>query len=102
MNRGDTVVEPWFTMVVPWYNGRFRHGTPILVNLVKSPEVGEWLGKSGSMINNHLFTGTLYERSLNLGRNPFVKSGFGFNNETGFGSLLQKDWTVCLLVVINI
>jgi len=27
----------------------------------------------------------------------FVKTGFGFNHETGFGSLLQMDWTVCLL-----
>jgi len=36
------------------------------------------------------------------GHNPFVKTGFGFNHETGFGSLLQMDWTVCLLVVINI
>jgi len=37
-----------------------------------------------------------------LGRNPFVKTGFGFNHETGFGLLLQMDWTVCLLVLINI
>jgi len=42
-----------------------------------------------------------YERRPQ-GRNPFVKTGFGFNHETGFGSLLQMDWTVCLLAVINI
>jgi len=46
------------TMVyLPLYHGRFCRGTPILVNVHKSPEVDEWLSKSESRINNHLFKG---------------------------------------------
>jgi len=41
-------------------HGPFCRGTPILVNLDKSPEVDELLSKSGSRINNHLFTYALY------------------------------------------
>jgi len=55
--------EPWLdhdmtTIVVPWYDGRFYCGTCILVNLDRSPEIDKNLCKSGSRINNHLFTYT--------------------------------------------
>jgi len=61
-----TVVEPWsnsasFTMVQGYtvINGTWLshgcRGTPVLLNLDKSPEVDKWLSKSGSRINNHLF-----------------------------------------------
>jgi len=52
---GITIVQPRYNMVQPWW-GRFCHGTPILVNLVKSLEVDEWLRKSGSRINNCSFS----------------------------------------------
>jgi len=37
-----------------------------------------------------------------LGHNPFVKTSFGFNPETDFGLLLQMDWMVCCMILINI
>jgi len=43
------------TLVVPWYH--------VLVKLDRSPEVDEHLSKSGSMINNHLFTYASFLRS---------------------------------------
>jgi len=50
--HGQTIVY------LPWYNhGGFCPGTPIdpPVNLDKSPEVDEWLSKSGPRINSRLF-----------------------------------------------
>jgi len=44
----------------PWYHREFCHGTTILVNLDKAPEVDKWVSKSGSRINNHLLTYTPY------------------------------------------
>jgi len=37
-----------------------------------------------------------------LGCNPLIKTGFAFDSETGCGLLLQMDWMVCLMVLINI
>jgi len=54
-----TMVEP-----CPWYHGRFCHGAPILVTLVKLPEVDKRFSKSGSMINNHMFTYMSCRRKL--------------------------------------
>jgi len=48
-------------MVVPWYDGQFYRGTPILVNLDSSSNVNENFRKSGSRINNHLFTYSPYK-----------------------------------------
>jgi len=52
--HGWTMVNLGWTRVWPpyklWYHGWFCRATPVLVNLDKSLEVGEWLSKSGSRI----------------------------------------------------
>jgi len=57
--HGTTLVNPgWTTVWWRWYDGSVAELliAPIPVTLYKSPEVDEWLYKSGSRINNHLFT----------------------------------------------
>jgi len=56
-------------IVLLWYDGRFCCGTPILVNLDNSPEIDKWLIKSGSKINNHVFTYTPYNNNNNNNNN---------------------------------
>jgi len=80
VNQGFTVVVPRYnrgepfldhgmtTLVEPCYHGRLCRGTPIPTALDESPEVGEWLSKRRSRINNYLFTYTPYEsKSRNYG-----------------------------------
>jgi len=55
-NHDEVQLDHNMTIIVePWYQGRFCHGTPILVNLEKASEVDKWYSKSGSEINICLF-----------------------------------------------
>jgi len=94
--HGRTMVHlPWFsngsTMFQPWsYNGWFCNGAPILVNLDNSPEVDEWLSKSGSRINNHLFTDCRFRCCYFLLSPSFCC--FGLSSRCDWSLISMTNW----------